>query len=133
MTSLQIIEMILKYYQEFAVDTMTYEAKFRWRDYLYSVKFYPDGALFDIEKKVNFHSLPEEVQAKIKEKWQQDFKKFRVSKCQEQTSDAGLRYEIEMKGKKQGDTAFYEYLFEADGAFVKRSKIFLRPNDVTLY
>lgn len=123
----------IKFYRELANDSITYEAKFLWRDYWYSVKFYPDGNLLDVEKKIKFQSTPKVLREKIEEQWRRDFKKFKVIKCQEQKSAAGLRYEIEVKGKGEKKTAYYEYLFEADGSFVSRSKIMLRPRDMTLY
>ncbi len=123
----------IKFYRELANDSTTYEAKFLWQDYWYSVKFYPNGNLLDIEKKIKFRSAPKALREKIAERWQRDFKKFKVIKCQEQKSAAGLRYEIEVKGKGEKEAAYYEYLFDADGTFVSRSKIILRPRDMTLY
>lgn len=121
------------YRETSAADSITYEAKFRSEGFLYSIEFWPDGQLLDIEKRVKFRSVPESTRRKMRDRWAADMKKFRVVKCQEQTSDAGTRYEVEVRGKIEQQVSFFQYLFEADGTFVQKSKIILRPNDMTLY
>ena len=123
----------LKFYRERSADSTTFEAKFCFEKHRYSVEFNPDGDLLDIEKKIKFKTLPEPTQEAFEAKWSEDFKRFRVSKCQEQTSSKGIRYEIEVKGKSSQGTDFYEYLFESDGTFIQRQKIILRPSDMSLY
>lgn len=123
----------IKFYQEISTDSLTYEAKFKWNKFRYSVEFFPDGRLMDIEKRIPFSSIPVEVTNNIKEKWEEDFKKYKISKCQEQSSNAGTRYEIELKGKNEDDRALYEYLFDSNGAFIQKREIILRTTDMTLY
>lgn len=123
----------LKFYREFSKDSLTFEAKFIADRHQYSVEFFPDGQLIDIEKKIKFKAIPKVTRQTILEHWKQDFKKVRVVKCQEQKSPRGIRYEIEVRGKGEKQTAFYQYLFEANGNFVERDKIELRSSDMTLY
>lgn len=123
----------LKFYREITNDTISFEAKFCSEKNWYSVEFTPEGKLLDIEKKVKFRTIPEATQTQIKKRWDQDFKKYRVKKCQEQTSSLGIRYEIEVRGRGSEGTAFYEYLFAADGTFLQKREIVLRSSDVTLY
>lgn len=123
----------VKYYREISADTVSFEAKFRLDRHLYSVEFFADGTLMDIEKKIRFRTLPEDARRKIEARWTEDFQKFRVIKCQEQTIGDRIRYEIEVRGKTEEDTEFYQYLFESDGAFVDREVIVQRPTDMTLY
>lgn len=123
----------MKLYQEISTDSVTYEAKFKLNAFRYSVEFFPDGELLDIEKLIPFSTIPEPSRLKIIELWQDHFKKYKVTRCQEQTSDLGIRYEIEVKGKNKEGRALYEYLFEADGDFVQKRKIILRTTDMTLY
>ncbi len=123
----------LKFYRERSADSTTFEAKFCFEKHRYSVEFDPEGELLDIEKKVKFKTLPEPTKKTIEAKWTEDFKRFRVSKCQEQSSSNGIRYEIEVKGKSSTGTDFYEYLFASDGTFIQKQKIVLRPSDMSLY
>ena len=124
----------LKLYRELSrADSLTFEAKLISGGHWYSVEFFPDGTLLDIEKRVKFKTLPETTRAAIHQRWQRDFRKFKVVKCQEQRSDAGLRYEVEVRGKGPDGTAYYQYLFSADGRSLQREEIELRPSDMTLY
>ena len=124
-----------RYYLESDGDTTNFEAKFKWQNERYSVEFFKNGDLKDIEKQVDFKIIPAAVQLKITGRFQQDFKKFKVKKVQEQTlpGQPGQRYEIEMKGKNDEGTAFFEYLFEEDGSLLLRRKIELPSNNITLY
>ena len=123
----------MKFYRQRSTDSLTYEAKLKQDGYRFSVEFSPEGQLLDVEKKVKFSSLPEHVQDRIISFWEQSLDKFKIDKCQEQSSDLGIRYEIEVKAKVNKEVAFYEYLFEANGTFIKKVKIILHPNDMTLY
>jgi hypothetical protein len=124
-----------RYYLESDGDTTNFEAKFKWQGECYSVEFFKNGSLKDIEKQVDFKTIPATAQAKINERFRQDFKKSKVKKVQEQTlpGQAGHRYEIEVKGKNSDGTAYFEYLFEEDGKLLKSRKILLPPNNITLY
>ena len=122
-----------KFYQETSKDGTTYEIKLRSGGFRYSVEFFPDGTLMDIEKEIKFSSIPPETRALMQDQWEKDFKKFKVKRCQEQTSVRGVRYEIEVKGTTKQSPALHEYLFEQNGHFVKADRILLRPSDMTLY
>lgn len=123
----------VKYYREQSADDISYEAKFRLDEVKYSVEFYSDGSLMDIEKLMAFDDIPSAARSAIEVQWEKQFRKWKVIKCQEQSSDAGIRYEIEMKGKGNKSAQLYEYLFEADGTFVAKSRLVLRSNDMSLY
>lgn len=125
----------LRYYLETDGDTTNFEAKFKWQGERYSVEFFKNGLLKDIEKQIRFKDIPASTQAVIQEKFQRVFKKFKVLKVQEQTlpNTPGKRYEIEVKGKNDSGTALFEYLFEADGRLVLSRQIILPPNNITLY
>lgn len=124
-----------RYYLESDGDTTNFEAKFKWQGECYSVEFFKNGQLKDIEKKVDFKKIPPATQAKINERFRQDFKKFKVKKVQEQTMPGqnGRRYEIEVKGKNDEGTAYFEFLFEETGNLVERRKIILPSNNINLY
>ncbi len=124
-----------RFFLESDGDTTNFEAKFKWQKSCYSVEFLNDGSLKDIEKQVKFKEIPAAVQTSINKQFQEDFKKFKLKKVQEQTLPGRLekRYEVEIKGKNDEGTAFFEYLFESDGRLVMRQKIILPTNNITLY
>jgi len=123
----------VKLYKETSTDSITYEAKFKWEKDWYSVEFLPQGDLLDIEKQIKFKDVPEKTRQRIIDYWDKSLKKFKVTRCQEQTSDEGIRYEIEIKEKNEEETAYFEYLFEKNGDFIQKRKIVLRSTDMTLY
>lgn len=125
----------LRYYLETDGDITNFEAKFKWQGERYSVEFFKNGVLKDIEKQISFKDIPDSAQAGIHEKLRRDFKQFKVLKVQEQTlpNISGKRYEMEIKGKNDSGTALFEYLFEADGRLVLSRQIILPPNNITLY
>lgn len=123
----------MKLYQETSTDSITYEAKFKLNQSRYSVEFFPNGQLLDIEKMIDFETIPTQTRQKITQLWNEHFQKHKITRCQEQTSKRGIRYEIELKGKNKEGRALYEYLFEANGDFVRKREIILRTTDMTLY
>ncbi len=123
----------VKLYQETSTDSITYEAKLKWNKSRYSVEFFSNGQLMDIEKLINFRDIPSFAKEKITQHWKEHFQKYKITRCQEQTSDKGLRYEIEVNGKDKEGRALYEYLFDEKGAFIQKREILLRTTDMTLY
>lgn len=125
-----------KYFLEINEADTTYEAKFKWQRAYFSVEFQPSGSLKDIEKRVKFNGLPASVQVNINRQFDNDFIKYRIKKCQEQTLPGVVRkrYEIELEGRpRTGQTSVFEYLFEEDGSMIQRQKVFLPTNDINLY
>lgn len=123
----------VKFFKETSQQGESYEAKFQWEGYRYSVEFGPEGKLQDVEREVRYRDLPEPVRRKIEAQWAKDFRKHRVDRTQEQTVGERLRYEIIVRGKEAGGVSYFEYLFERDGALVERQQIVLPPNDIILY
>ena len=122
-----------KYYRETSTAGLTYEAKFCVGKDHYSVEFEPGGQLIDIEKLIEFEGIPAGVRKRIRERWDEDFKKVKVKRCQRQRSRAGIRYEIELRGKGEKGKRDYEYLFASDGRFLQRREILPRSTDINLY
>ncbi|HKK87245.1 MAG TPA: hypothetical protein VJ917_00260 [Saprospiraceae bacterium] len=123
----------IKWYTEESGEQKSYEAKFSREQQLYSVEFYEDGSLMDVEIEISYEDIPAESRSLIEKKWDHDFRKSRVRRVQQQESELGRRYEIIVRGKKDKNTELYEYLFESDGQFVKSLMILARPDDLNLY
>jgi hypothetical protein len=128
--SLQIIKMWnfkkkVKWYIEEGNDGNTFEAKVVYKRHRYSIEFSEEGQILDVEKKVKFSELSDEIQLKIKENLYRKFKKYRIKKGQVQYTGtetaiygevfqlkttqerAKINFEIVLKTKKENDYALY--------------------------
>jgi len=105
----------------------TYEAKFRYELRKFSVKFYDNGQWLDSEKEISEDELLPDVKNNIFANLRSGFEydEFKMIRIQEQTSLAGLRYEIEIKGKTRGKTELFEFLFDADGKYIMHEVILI--------
>ena len=122
-----------KYFREISQDSITYEAKFNLDGEKYSVEFFSNGSLMDVEKEIPWKSMDENLKENLEEKFNTDFNRYKVDKVQLQTSEAGQRYEIVVKGKSEDGIYYYEYLFDDRGDFIRKLKIVLRPTDMNIY
>ena len=143
--SLQIIKMWnfkkkVKWYVEESNDGNTFEAKVVYKRHRYSIEFSEEGQILDVEKKVKFSELSDEIQLKIKENLSKKFKKYRIKKVQVQYSGtetaiygevfqlkttherAEINFEIVLKAKKENDYALYEILTDNKGNLIKELK-----------
>lgn len=130
----------IKWYAEESNDGKTIEAKTCFNKHLFSIEFNEEGTLLDIEKKVDFKSLPLKAQDKILKKLSKIFMKFKVKKTQIQFKGlpkelknifdakdrneikARISYELIIKGKKE-TYALFEFLFEEKGNLIKQLQI----------
>lgn len=124
-----------KYYKEYHADTINYEAKFCWKKERYSVEFLKDGSLKDIEKQIKFTSIHSDIRQKITARLDSDFKRWKVSRCQEQQVSGIdlLRYEIEVKGSDQTGVVMFEYLFDEAGSLLEKQKILMPATLINQY
>lgn len=123
----------IKWYLESTGNEKSFEAKFMRDHQKYSVEFYEDGRLMDVEIELPYEDIPEASRTRMEKQWEEDFEKSKVQRVQKQKSNLGLRYEIIVRGKKKKNTKLYEYLFESDGQFVKSLLIVGRSDDLNLY
>jgi uncharacterized protein YxjI len=56
----------VKWYIEEGNDGNTFEAKVVYKRHRYSIEFSEEGQILDVEKKVKFSELSDEIQLKIK-------------------------------------------------------------------
>lgn len=130
----------LKWFGEESQDGKSIEAKSFKRKQKYSIEFSTEGELLDIEKGIKFNSIAGETRAAINELLRRDFDKFKIAKVQIQWSGelsavksflknsketTGLQtaYEIELEGKKDGNSAMYEFLFSDTGQLLSKKEI----------
>lgn len=127
----------VKWIQEESQDGTSFEAKFSYKNFKYSVEFTKNGELIDVEKTVNFKSLSIENQDAIKRYFKENYQEVKIKKVQIQYKGlddelvnifnnpnrnqikARLFFEIVVKAKREDETALYEILFDEVGNQIK--------------
>ncbi len=122
------------------------EAKFSYKAHQYSVEFDTLGYLQDIEVEIPLNNLAERVILKMKENLKGEFAKSSILRVQKQysgninsfetflgTTDEHssytVRYETEIKGKKNKRMKLYEVLFTSEGFIEHIDEVIFRNND----
>ena len=119
----------IKWYLEKNYIKTTYEAKIKEKGQKYSIEFDTLGKVEDIEVEMKWNQIPVSTQHAICEKLTTEFEKFKIKKIQIQytglkkdlfnfkinTQNLVIKYEIVVKGKKESQNSFYEYLFSEKG------------------
>ncbi len=136
----------VRWYMEFSQQGQSIEAKSRRDWQKYSVEFDTIGRLQDIEIEMKWKDLPEALQKNIEQNLEAEFERFRIKKVQRQFSGKSedvlnylrqrgngnrpiTKYELVLRGRKEGETEEYEYTFSADGKLEKRAKMVFRNTD----
>jgi len=142
----------LRFYKEIDSATISFEAKFKKDRLYYSVEFNSEGELEDIEVMIREVDIPAEVFSSVSAYLKGYCKDFKIRRLQQQypvtekqkiekvIKDAFqnlilpyINYEMVVFCKTDAGREEYEYLFNADGAFISRRKS-LPPNyDHILY
>lgn len=144
-----------RFYRETDGERISYECKMVWKGDVYSIEFYENGSLMDIEKRVSYHSVSQEVRDNIEKYLAQQYKRFRIRKVQKQFSaeegddeedeevieefieqdkdDLTIRYELVADVRGQSGVGSYEMLFDEKGNFLDKRKIVRRSLDNILY
>ena len=143
----------IRFYQETDGDQISYEAKLRRKGKSYSVEFYEDGSLMDIEQLISYALLPEEVRHAIGEYLTQTYDRHQVRRVQKQYStedkdasdeetlkkvseednDLTVRYELVVEVRRDSEVGSYELLLDDQGNFLQERKIVRRSLDNILY
>jgi uncharacterized protein (DUF1919 family) len=135
-----------KYYEEHDGDHHSFEVKFKYQSYRYSIEFTPEGALEDIEVTIKYKSLSKKAASCISSSLNDNYDKWRIEKIQiqypltnnpSQTLQDALKrdalpyrnHEIIVSTILNGDTVVYEILFDSDGMFKSRRKVIRRSYD----
>ncbi|WP_162533607.1 hypothetical protein [Dokdonia sp. Dokd-P16] len=137
-----------KWLQEVGDDGTSLEAKFRYKGQRYSVEFTKDGVLEDIEIVIGLGELPEETKQEITSYFTQEFDYFKVEKIQAQynntvkeiinrtaknlvSSSPIPHYEVVVKTRNSSEKSKrYEVLFNEKGAFISRSQVSVRRDNI---
>jgi len=135
----------LKWYHEQALDRVSFEVKTTYQGNKYSIEFDDQGKIEDIEVKIKWKEVPLDVQGQMEIVWQTNHQKTKICKVQRQylgdesrllellnaTQVNGLKanYEIVINTKTGKNHEKYEYLFSAQGLFIKKSRIIVKNTD----
>lgn len=151
-----------KYYKELSELGNYFEFKSDYKGEKISVKFDDKGELVDIEILRELKDFPEEVQEAITQYFEENYKKYRLTRIQIQYNreveyedgeveedddeeyieefleldleDLIVKYEIEAEVKnKENDTGFFEFLFNDKGELEMKRIIITRADDNVLY
>jgi len=151
-----------RFFKEYDKETYFFEVKTIYKDEKISIKFFKDGSLLDIEILNDLAELPEDIQEKITEYFQSNYKKYKLNRIQIQFNreeeyedgeleidddeeyveeflemdieDLIVKYEIEAE-VVDGDNkrGFFEFLFDAEGKIEQIKEIIKRTDDNVLY
>ena len=141
-----------RFYQESDGEARSFEAKLWRKGTVYSVEFYEDGSLMDVEVLTRYQQLPKTLRSTINASLKERYGRYKIKKTQKQYSaeegdddaeaiaeitegdadDLTVRYELEIqvRGSQVGS---YEVLFDREGKFLQQRKIVRRSLDNLLY
>jgi len=133
----------VNWYKETGLDSVSFEAKFKFSKRWFSVEFSEDGDLEDIEIEIALDQLQPGVKGSIIKHLENEFTKFKVQKIQIQYTETPLQvllnhnipkldsphaFEIVVKGKKSKVTLLWELVFDSEGQFVSINQIVTRTS-----
>lgn len=138
----------VKWLQEVGDDGASIEAKFKYKGQRHSVEFTTDGVLEDVEIVIGLGDVPEGTRQEIISYFTQEFDYFKVEKIQAQYNNTVKEiinstakklvastliphYEVVVKTRNSGKKSKrYEVLFNEKGAFISRSQISIRRDNI---
>ena len=138
----------VKWLQELGDDGASIEAKFKYKGQRHSVEFTTDGVLEDVEIVIDLGDLPKDTKQEITSYFAQEFDYFKVEKIQAQYNNTVKEiinrtakklvastliphYEVVVKTRNSGKKSNrYEVLFNEKGAFISRSQISIRRDNI---
>lgn len=136
----------IKWYKEISQEGKSIEAKTKIRDHCHSIEFDQSGNLEDVEVKIDWEEVAKTTRQQIENYLEETFEKHKIRKIQRQysgdseairgalveekvTKEVMIRYEIVVKGKKNGEMNLYELLFSSEGQLLESYTIELRNTD----
>jgi len=133
----------IKWFKEIGYNKISFEVKTKINGKKYSIEFSEDGTFEDVEVEIRKEDIPQVAFNKITDYLLKTHTKYDIDKVQIQYSgDTSLisdfiatevdkngliiNYEIVIITKVDGTFYSYEYLFDKNGEFIRKSKIQLR-------
>lgn len=144
----------IRYYRETDGEQVSYEIKLKRKDQEYSIEFYEDGSLMDIEQLIELQDLPRDIQESLSRYLSETYDHYRIDRMQKQYSaedtdedddevleeleegdedDLTIRYELVVDTRLDNEVGSYELLFDEAGELLQERKVVRRSLDNILY
>lgn len=136
----------IKWYKEHGLKDTSFEAKTKYRGERLSIEFSDDGTFEDLEIQKSMEVVESEAYEEIREYFESELSKYSIKKIQfqyvgdeddvlefflegELEDDVKLNYEIVISTKVDGSFTMFEFLFDDEGEFIRKSKIIQKMSD----
>jgi len=136
----------VKWYLETRFKGSSYEAKTKFNKCFFSIEFDSQGSFEDLEINIDFSAIPANTRSHVQSYLSREYGNFKLIKVQIQysgnkegivgkivrgdsTEGVVIRYEIVVGVKVKGTFEKFEYLFNTEGAVVKKERILLKMTD----
>lgn len=136
----------VKWYKEISQAGESIEAKTKIQNNCYSIEFGMVGNLEDVEVKIAWRDIEKAIQQKMLEYLDKEFNKHKIQKIQKQyagnsevikrvllgeelSQEYFIRFEMVVKGRKNGQVKLYELLFSDAAQLLESFTIELRNTD----
>jgi hypothetical protein len=116
----------VKYYKETINDTIMYEVELRKKEEKFSLLFYENGQLYEVEKEVKYKELQAEIRKNVEAELASRFLKYKINKVQFVNPHLVNKYEMNVKGKTDKGISYFEIYFNKDGKFIELEEIKLK-------
>jgi hypothetical protein len=136
----------IKWYKEEGLKTSSFEAKTKFNGQKLSIEFSKDGQFEDLEIEIEESDINSQARSIIQSKFKNEHNRYSVEKVQTQYSGSRediykllheknvnpnliINYEIILTTKKEGEYVMFEYLFDSEGMFIRKSQVLLKMTD----
>lgn len=124
----------MRFYEERNEEGRFFEAKFCFQKSRYSVKFDTLGQLVDVERRIRFRDIPDNIAARIKQDLGQYFQHYTVRKLQERLLNGQvIGYEMELQGKSASHLGYFEAQYSPQGERERIRTMEQTPNDFIFF
>ena len=139
----------IKFYKEIDGDKTSFEAKFNYNGQRYSLEFFENGTIEDIEIKIKKRRIPKRTLETIEVYLNSNFDRFKFKKIQiqylnshfsdvisaafEQKNTTEIRYEIIAEVKSNHEIELIEFTFSSDGDYQNQRIVKRTSYDHVLY
>jgi hypothetical protein len=140
----------VRWYSQYGIDNKVYEAKFKYQGKNYSVEFFDNGLLKDVEILIDVTEIEAALFEKIDTKLKAELSDYRITRLQLQIlasskdiiqyfrdkstlSKLTQKYEIVVWTRTNNEIVSYEYLFDSNADIVKKLRVIDKIDDNLVY
>ncbi len=140
----------VRWYKEFGFDSNSFEAKFKHKANTYSVEFYQNGMLKDVEILIRIADVDQKLFENIDAKLKAELSSYRITRLQRQIiaskdeiqayfknksvlNELKQHYEIELWTRVANEIVMFVYLFDKEANVIKKRRVVDQPSDNLIY